>query len=219
MMLDAVLSALAAHKDMATPPVKAVVLWQGGGCVIAISEQWGPPVPYPPARRANGSRNFGYVPLKRNPAAISQIPEAADSPELERLLQAANRGDSPIESVGCEKAYSPATVNGQAAMSLGSYVNLIFSKAVLNDVAENHALLACTLASAVGNCDRWWSGVELELEKFKGIAGASAPWGLFVRVNGYGRDQEGARKAWAESLARLTAAIAELPENLKWTSS
>jgi hypothetical protein len=215
--LDAVLSALAAHKGIAIPPVTPILLWQGAGCVIAISEQWGPPVPYPPGRRRNGSMNYGYVPPKGNPTAISQIPEVADCPELERLLQAANRDDSPIETVGCEKSFAPVTVNGEAVMSLGSYVNLIFTKTVLNDVAENHALLACTLANAVSNCGRWWSVVEFELEKFKGISGASAPWGLLVRANGYGRSQEDARKAWAESVARMTAAIAELPQNFRWT--
>lgn len=39
--LDAVLSALAAHKGIAIPPVTRILLWQGAGCVIAISEQLG----------------------------------------------------------------------------------------------------------------------------------------------------------------------------------
>jgi hypothetical protein len=215
--LDAVLCILAPHKNIAIPPTEAILLWQGRGCTISISDQWGPPVPYPPARRANGSMNYGYLPLKGNSAAISQIPEVVECPELEQLLRAANRDDSPIESVGCEKAYAPTTVNGQPAMSLGSYVNLIFTKAGLNDLAENHALLACTLANAVSHCDRWWSVVEIELERFKGIAGANTPWGLLLRVNGYGRNEEAARKSWAGSLARVTAAIAELPQDYSWT--
>jgi len=217
--LDAVLSALAPYKNISVPLEEALVLWQGGGCIIAISDEWGPPVPYPPARRQNGSMNQGYVSLKRNPGAISQIPEVADCPELEQLLRAANCADSPIESVGCEKAYASTAIHGQPGVSLGSYVNLIFTEPGLNDLAENHALLACTLANAVSGCDHWWSRVEIELEKFKGIAGAGSPWGLLVRVNGDGRSQEEARKLWAESLARITTAIAQLPRDFRWSGS
>jgi hypothetical protein len=39
-------------------------------------------------------------------------------------------------------------------------------------------------------------GIEIELERFRGLRGAVAPWGLLLRVVGYGLNNEDARKRW-----------------------
>jgi hypothetical protein len=72
------------------------------------------------------------------------------------------------------------------------------------------------LVQAVEGCAEWWSSIEVELERFRGIRGAVAPWGLLLRVVGYGRDNDDARKRWGKTMDLLAKAIGEFPRNFKW---
>jgi hypothetical protein len=158
-----------------------------------------------------GTTNYGYLRVKGAPEAIARIPEAQDWPELQAFLLAVNAPESPIESVGCEKNYFSVDVPGVPKVKLGSYVDIVFSEAALNDRAENQLLLASRLLEAVEGCGKWWSVIEIGLQRFRYFGGASAPWGLFLRVIAHGRSQEEARKLWGESMRRLTAAVSGLP--------
>jgi hypothetical protein len=137
-------------------------------------------------------------------------------PEMIAFLTAVNAAQSPIESVGCEKGFFPAEGQSVATVVLGAYFNIMFTDVVLNDVPENALLLSTHLLQAVKGCECWWSGIEIELERFRGVVGASAPWGLLLRVSGHGRDEEQARKCWGESMGRITKAVAKLPRDFRW---
>lgn len=171
-------------------------------------------MPYPPVDHGDGHINHGYVPLKGNVDNAARIPEAVGWPELEQLLRAANASDSPIESVGCEKAFFPVTGHAEICVKLGLYINLVFSDPALNDRPQNILWLASRLAPAVAGCQRWWSEVELCLQRFRGIQGAAAPWGTLIRVTGYGRDERQARELWGVSIQRIAGAIATLSSDI-----
>jgi hypothetical protein len=203
-------------KGVTFPPRQLIMLWSDNRGGIAIGDTWGPPVPYPPADHEDGNRNHGYVRIKGDAEAARQIPEAVGWPELQELLIAINADDSPIESVGCEKTYAPVNVPNGPRAQLGSYINLMFSELSLNAVPENALLLASELFAAVEGCERWWSTIEIEVERFKAMPGVAAPWGLLVRLNAAGRDQSEARRGWGETLKRVATAVRKLPVDFKW---
>jgi hypothetical protein len=97
---------------------------------------------------------------------------------------------------------------------LGSYIDVILTEVGLNAEPENLLLLASTLLPSVADCDKWWSNVEMCLQPMRFLSGAVAPWGLMVRVAGYGRSQDEARKCWGETIGRLTKAIIKLPSDI-----
>ena len=89
-----------------------------------------------------------------------------DWPELKEFLLAVNAAKSPIESIGCEKGYFPTDLPGLPAKArVGSYINLIFTNATLNDRPENALLLASHVLGAVKGCTQRWSDVEIGLER------------------------------------------------------
>jgi hypothetical protein len=201
------------YKGLSGLPPSPVQLWTDGGRGIWIADSWGPAVPYPAVVHEDGSRNFGYVRVKGDPEAVKRIPEVQGYPELQDFLLAVNVPQSPIESVGCEKGFFPSDVEG-LTVKLGSYIDVILSEPVLN-VPENLLLLASLLLPSVSGCEKWWSNVELSLQPMRFLGGVVAPWGLMVRVTGYGRSEDEARKWWGETMVRLTRAVGKLPPDLR----
>lgn len=213
-MLSELLSQWLMHSSVAYPPSEPILLWADSGRFVAINNGWGPPVPYPPFDHGNGHQNHGYVRIKGRAETALRIPEVVDAPELGAFLIAVNSPDSPIESVGCEKAFFPVEGHDVLTAQLGSYVDLIFSEPSLNDRPENVFLLISMLVPAIEGCDRWWSQAEFMVQRLKGLGGAVCPWGLMLRVTGLGRDKEEARKFWGETVKRLTQAVQRLPKEL-----
>lgn len=199
----------AAKLNLESPPSVSVILGQNASGTIFIDDNWGPPIPYPSIDHLDGTLNHGYVHLKSNPGLISQIPELTGFPELEAFVRTVNSETSKIESVGCEKCYSQVQDHELIRTQLGSYTDIIFTDPVKNEQVENIIELAAHLFNAVEGCEKWWSTVELGLQRLKGLHGASAPWGLLVRVMGFGRDQEEARKHWAYTLGLMGDAVAK----------
>ena len=62
------------------------IVEQGPGYTIAISDVAGTLVPYLPAPRPDGSSNHGWTDLRGRPDLVNQIPEAARSAALSRIL-------------------------------------------------------------------------------------------------------------------------------------
>jgi hypothetical protein len=214
-MVEELISQWNTYRGLTHPPATPIKLWGDNIRSVWISNEWGPAVPYPPADHGDGHRNHGYFRIKDNPELLATIPEA-DWPELQAFLAAINAASSPIESVGCEKGFFPVSGQGSPTFKVGSYFNLIFTEPALNDSAENSLLLASRLLQAVEGCERWWSEVEVVLERFRFLPGTSAPWGLMLRISGYGRDEEEARKTWGITLDRLAKAVAKLPPDFRW---
>jgi hypothetical protein len=78
---------------------------QGQNVFLSI-RNGGKGVPYGGADedRPDGARNYGFKPLKSNPAEITLIPEAQGIPALKNALIVLNAENSPFFTIGCEKA-------------------------------------------------------------------------------------------------------------------
>lgn len=204
------------YRGLSGPPANPVQLWAEGGRGIWIANAWGPAVPYPAVVHEDGNRNFGYVRVKGDPEAVTRIPEVQGWPELRDFLLAFNAAQSPIESVGCEKGFFPSGIQGPTE-KLGSYIDVIFTELGLN-VPENLLFLASNLLPSVAGCEKWWSNrsnIEMSLQPMRFLSGVVAPWGLMVRVTGYGYSQDEARKWWGETMGRLTKAVSKLPPDFR----
>jgi len=212
-MFQEALAKWQSYRGLWGPPASPVQLWTDGARGIWIADSWGPAVPYPAVDHEDGNRNSGYVRVKGDPETVARIPEAQGWPELQDFLLAVNAAQSPIESVGCEKGFSPSDVEGPTE-KLGSYIDVILTDLARNAAPENLLLLASNLLPSVAGCEKWWSNVEMCLQPMRFLSGTVSPWGLMVRVTGYGRGQDEARKWWGETMGRLTKAVGKLPPDL-----
>ena len=208
-MLEQIMLAWEPYKTITDPPLEAAKLHEVPGVTIYIESGWGPAVPYPSIEHGNGHINHGFRRLKGNPDEISLVPEVIGWPEYERFLRQINDGESPIESVGCEKGFFP-NEHPEVKSNLGSYTDIMFSQLALNNEPANHLSLAAKLAESLEGCNAWWSSIELALQRLRALPECTNPWGLMIRVSGYGRDKEQARKTWAASIEKLGVAIAQL---------
>lgn len=200
------------HRGLTTPPTEPIMLSVRESVTIYVENTWGPVIPYPPIDHADGAQNHGYHRVKGNPAAIAQIPETHEWPELRQILDFFNAPASPIETVGCEKGFFAVENRGDAKIQLGSYIDVIFTDVRLNEHPEKLLALAVHFATAVEGCQHWWAAVQFGLQRFRHIPGAQRPWGLMVRICNYGRSEEEARKFWGESIRRINVAAAKLPQ-------
>jgi hypothetical protein len=157
-MFDELMLQWQTHRGLTNPPAEPIVLWREQNRSVWIANGWGTPVPYGPVDHGDGHQNHGYRRVKGNPEAVRNIAEAQDWPEFQELLIAINGAESPIESVGCEKAFIPVEETGDAVVELGSYIEVIFTDLVLNERPENFLLLASHLLQAVKGCENWWGG-------------------------------------------------------------
>lgn len=202
------------HQSLTRPPVESIKLWGSGGCGVWVSNEWGPAVPYPPVDHRDGTQNNGYFRLKDNLDAVAQIKEVQGWPELQTFLEVVNACESPVESVGCEKSYFPGEAEGPP-VKLGSYIDVVFTDAVLNDRPENLLLLASHLVQSIKECEKWWADVSFVLQRNRGLVGAKTPWGLMLQIKNYGRSEDEARKLWGVTLSRLGTAMTGLPRDLR----
>jgi hypothetical protein len=155
--------------------------------------------------------NYGYRRVKGDPGGVQEIPEVHGWPELAHFLEVINATGSPIESVGCEKSYSPIPPGQVPTVQLGSYIDVIFSDLALNDQPDNALFLASRLVPAVKGCEKWWGDVSFVMQRFRFISGTTAPWGMMTSIKNAGRGEEEARKYWGVTLERLARELAELP--------
>jgi hypothetical protein len=215
-MIEELLSQFKPYRGLTGPAPSARKLWGEGGRGVWIDDAWGPAVPYGPIDHADGHHNHGYVRIKDDMDAARRIPEAADWPELLQLLEALNASGSPIESVGCEKAFFPVEGQDDVTVNLGAYIDVIFTDVKLNDTPENALSLASHLLQAIEGCEKWWGDVSMVLQRMKLLPGTAAPWCLMLRINNYGRTEAEAREFWAVTVGRLAKAVAALPRDFRW---
>jgi hypothetical protein len=190
------------------------ILESGDWWRVGISGKAGPPVPYPPADRPDGARNHGFVDLRANPALVLQIPEVRDSPGMQAVLTAINAPLSPLRSFGCEHT-QPSALGAPVAdgpsQSMGSYIDLAFVDADLNTkdrILELARRIVTMLPMTVAN----WTSFDLLAERLKYLAGREDRYGLFVRLQGYGRDEDEARRVFESSMTLLAQVFDQLSQ-------
>jgi hypothetical protein len=205
------------QKALGAPTDKPRQIWRDKTRSLWLDDRWGPAVPYPPADRASGATNHGYARLKGNPALLNRVPELQDVPEFLELIRQINAGQSPIESVGCEKFYDDDPKQALACRYLTSYTDIIFTRHALNGEPGNFVRLAARLLASVEGCEVWWGTVELAIQRLKHLYGVRDLFNMTIRVFGNGRNDEEARKYWAVSLGKLGVEIEKLRPNFPET--
>lgn len=189
------------------PPQEPIKLLEYGESIVYIEDSWGPAVPYSAVDHGDGQKNFGYRRVKGSGDAIALIPEVDGVPEYRDFLIALNSVDSPVESVGCEKGFFPVQDNPNIKFKLGSYTDIIFSDLESNTRPENLLHLASVFVKAMEGSNQWWSKIELGLQRLKHLYTVKEPWGLMIRIQGYGRSKEEAKSTWSVSLNKLAESI------------
>jgi hypothetical protein len=93
--------------------MQAEILYQGPGYTIARTDTPETLVPYEPARRRNGDMNYGWIDLRDRPERVQDVPEAARSEGLSKVLRMIADPVSQIMSIGCEcQAFERSTPEG-----------------------------------------------------------------------------------------------------------
>ncbi len=138
-MFEELLSLWQPHRGLVGPPPSRIQLWSEGGRGVWVSESWGPAVPYGPIDHEDGNQNHGYMRINGDAIGAQRIPEAMGWPELAQFLDSLNTDASPIESVGCGKSFFPVTDQGDITVSLGAYIDVIFTDPVLNERPREHS--------------------------------------------------------------------------------
>jgi len=136
-MIEELISQWDAYRGLTSPPPVPVRLWSEGGCGVWIDNARGSAVPYGSVDHGDGRQNYGYVRINDATESVGRIPETTGFPEFAAFLMIVNSPDSAIESVGCEKSFFPGDVEGGPRVKLGSYIDVMFTDAMLNDCAEN----------------------------------------------------------------------------------
>lgn len=188
------------------PPAEDVLLYERDGCVIFVDYRYGPAIPYFGVDHGDGQFNYGYKRIKDDLTAVDSIPEVQGFEEFQRLLKAINDPSSPLESLGCEKMESPIEGHEFIKRRIGSYTDIAFSSVELCESAEANLELASTLLDSCKDCQQWWSQIEIGLQRLKYFNGAENPWGLMIRISGYGESPEQARQMWGVTADKLGSA-------------
>lgn len=192
------------------PPEQPIKLLTEGSCIAYIEDSWGPMVPYPSVAHGDGRRNYGYRRVKGNKDAVASIPEVRDALEFRDFLLSVNSENSLIESVGCDIGYFAVNDNTIVKSRLGSYTDIICSNYDANRNPVNLLYLASIFMKSVEESEKWWSKVEIGIQKLRGLYNTESPWGVILRVSGNGRTDEEARRSWGVSLRKLSDSVGEI---------
>lgn len=194
-------------QPLTLPPATPVVLWTEETRTIYVDEALGPAVPYPPVSRTDSESNYGYVRLKGRIDLISTIPELTNWPEYRQFVSDINIAESPIESVGCAIGMFPVSDQPAITCRVGSYLDLVFSETAEAEDPIAHLDLAAQFMASVSGCERWWSSVEIGLQRFRYLPGTAAPLGLMLRISAHGRTEAEARQCFVATINRARSAI------------
>ena len=180
-------------------------------CVIIAEGGRGPVVPYPNVDHADGKKNYGFLDVKANPELIDSIPEVQGWPEFKQLLQVINGPESSLMSLGCEKSYFPydgkATKFGITTY-IGSYTDVAFSDIPMNQDRSNLLTLAQQIRDQINPIfANTGARVDLTLQQSPSLFGVPDCWTIQLKLRGYGRDNDEARKMWGAGASELLKVI------------
>jgi hypothetical protein len=197
-------------QPLTLPVPKAVVLWQEASCTVYVEDSFGPAVPYPPIPRTDSESNHGYVRLKGNLALVEAIPELTTWPEFAELVRKINEESCPLESVGCAVGFFEVTDHEAIKHRVGAYLDIVFSDFTAAQDPEAYLRVAAALMTGVADCEKWWSSVEIGLQRLRYLGGSKFPLGLMLRLSAHGRTKEEARWSFRQTVDRAGAVIQRL---------
>lgn len=150
---------------------------------------------------ASGSTNVGYFDLKKNPEALSGLPELRGWPELKNFLRVVNQPDGLFRSLRCDVAASRIDHSG-CTRKVTSYVTVAFEVLDWNRAQGGYGELYRRFREYSAGVK---APVKLVIE-FELIPtsyrthGIIRCWSLDVWVSGLGTSKEAARATWRAGL-------------------
>lgn len=195
-------------EDFERPDEK--VLYSGPGYEIVQLVVASSAVPYRAEPRGDGSQNHGFLDLRDRPDLVVEVPEAARSASLIRLLQVVNAPNSPFMSVGCECGFfANSQPDHKAAGYVGSYVGVAFRDSDRNSDPKQLVALARTILSGMAPSPySFW--FRLEVEPLNAFFGRMDCHELVIRCFGSGYDEPLAWKAFSASALAVADAFEQI---------
>lgn len=183
------------------------VVFEVPGFVVARSDEWGPPVPYPGIIQPD-RRNHGFVDLRDRPELAGTIPEAQKSIGLAELLRSVNQGGSPLMTLGCEcHAFEQDVAAGAPTpWFAGIYVDVTFRNASQNASPDALVALAKDLLPHIKPVEEY-AVYAMIVERLKTFFGLDGRFSLMMKPGGHGSTRDGAWAAMDASARSLADAV------------
>jgi hypothetical protein len=160
-----------------------------------------------------------YYDLKSHPDLVSQVPEAAGSPELSAFLSRINAASFPLQTAKCDTWYSreilPEEEIFAAAGKFVCYIDLVFAADEPRLSFERHEALAKNLCTLLHRAPEMAAAVELVIRRcyFHRDGNPDDSAGGFcisAYVSGFGDNETAARLPWSIALTLLQHALVQV---------
>jgi hypothetical protein len=185
------------------------ILVEGPGFTIAQSDLAETLVPYGPADREDGNRNYGWIDLRDRPNLVSSIPEAQKSAGLSALLSAIADPSSAVMSGACDCHAFDHTRDtaGEPGWLVGGYVEIMFKDSDRNRKPVEFDELARFLLSGISGSDQHHVAYEFIIEPLKSFFGAAGCYGLMAKALGVGIDEDASWAAFDHGMRAMATSL------------
>lgn len=165
---------------------------------------------------ADPAGKVAYFDLKRQPELIAKIEEAIRYPELAEFLKKVNGTRSVLESAKCDAwgttELSPEEEIYEASDKFASYVDLVFSDIRQRRSLPIHEQFEKRLTELLRRAPEISASVEISVRRcfFLGDGDRDEGFYFTLYLNGYGGEENTARKNWAIAMQLVGNAIMQL---------
>jgi hypothetical protein len=162
-------------------------------------------IPYPPAKRDDGSQCHGYFDLKSDPPLVDEIAELKREPELKMLVKTIN-SEGPYKTAGCLAWTCNSGPGEPRRRKAGSYVTVCFADASRNSSEAIFKKMCEDFGCFVADQPVETVGVEFSIgpATFRDHNDLSG-WVVAIFVYGYGATGIDAKKSWRQGIRALNA--------------
>lgn len=159
-----------------------------------------------------------YYDLKRRPELLLEIQEAHDNRELGEFLVTANSQVSMFETAKCDTWLSNQLTEEEqvygAAWKFASYIDLVFSGREPRFLLSEHEAFAERLVKLLARAPEISAAAEFIVRRcyFHPASGDDSETGYCFTfyLNGYGDDEDEARRRWNVGLKLVENALVQL---------
>jgi hypothetical protein len=160
-----------------------------------------------------------YLNLKRQPELLLNVLEAADDRELAEFLVALNAVHSAVETAKCDTWLSdeihPEEEVFGAAWKFGAYVDIVFSALAQRASFELHEQFARAISSLLKRAPDFAAAADFVIRRcytHHSNAESDSEDGFCITlyVNGFGDQEEDARKNWVIGLKVVQNALMQV---------
>jgi len=162
------------------------------------------------------SGQLAYFDLKRRPELIAEVEEAKKFPELAEFLKRVNSARSPLESAKCD-VWQTTELSAEeeivgASHKFACYVDLVFSHVESRRSLPMHESFARRLTELLRRAPEIAAAVEICIRRcfFAEAERTSEGFYFTVYVNGYGDDEERARRGWTVAVELVASALLQV---------